>query len=83
MAIKSGDICIIVGEVKGCEANVGAYVTVTEPDGLAWRFKDASRPLLGEFFSGITWCRCRCRCGCGCWPHFRFNPYGFLTKLQM
>ncbi|MBC7602278.1 hypothetical protein RCH10_003827 [Variovorax sp. GrIS 2.14] len=52
MAIKSGDICIVVGEVKGCEANIGAYLTVTEPDGLAWRFKDASRPLVGEFVFG-------------------------------
>jgi hypothetical protein len=26
MAIKSRDICIIVREVKGCDANVGAYL---------------------------------------------------------
>lgn len=40
--------CLVVGEDRGCEANIGATLTITERDPGepgAWLFKDASRPL--------------------------------------
>lgn len=51
--LKPGMRCLIIGEDRGCEANIGATLTITEQDPypepgepLAWLFKDASRPLL-------------------------------------
>lgn len=47
---QPGDRCLIVGDVPGCECNIGAEVTVTSRVAFvrptAWEFKDASRPLL-------------------------------------
>lgn len=53
---EPGDRCVIVAEVPGCEANIGATLTVVAldvnirlPGGTtvrAWSFKDASRPLV-------------------------------------
>lgn len=41
--------CLVIGEDRGCEANIGATLTITERDPDepgAWLFKDASRPLV-------------------------------------
>lgn len=52
---EPGARCIVIGEHRGYECNIGALVTLTEKfDGVnvfnqplsAWRFKEASRPLL-------------------------------------
>ncbi|CAN7326370.1 hypothetical protein LJR084_001892 [Variovorax sp. LjRoot84] len=49
MNCKPNDICVVVGEVPGCECNIGAQVRVTRriPFGGAdaWEFEEASRPL--------------------------------------
>jgi len=47
--LKPGMRCILVGEDRGCEANIGALVTITQLDDVqppAWLFKDATRPLV-------------------------------------
>jgi hypothetical protein len=48
---KPDQRCLVIGDVRSCECNVGATVTVVEvipppgPMRPAWVFKDASRPL--------------------------------------
>lgn len=50
--LKPGMRCVIIGEERGCEANIGALVTITRPapclpgEPARWLFKDASRPLV-------------------------------------
>lgn len=48
---RPGQVCVIIGEVEGCEANIGAMITVIELQNMpmldpVWSFKDASRPLV-------------------------------------
>lgn len=49
MRCEPGDICIVVADVPGCEANIGAQLRVVRlmpfVDVNAWEFEDASRPL--------------------------------------
>lgn len=49
MRCRPNEICIVIGEVRGCEVNIGAHVRVLEmiaesPEA-AWTFEDASRPV--------------------------------------
>jgi hypothetical protein len=53
---KPGQVCIIIGESAGCEANIGALLTVVEllqlPDiDPVWTFIDASRPLVTAMYN--------------------------------
>lgn len=52
---KLGDRCIIVGEIPGCEENIGAILTVSNfiDDEIAWEFEAASRPLKMHGPGGI------------------------------
>lgn len=47
--VKPGDLAIVVNEHESCLCNIGAILTVCEPDPHLppgyWCFKDASRPL--------------------------------------
>lgn len=48
---KPNERCLVIGDVPGCECNIGAMVTVvrivppTRDVKPAWIFKDSSRPL--------------------------------------
>jgi hypothetical protein len=48
---QPGDRCIIIGDVRGCDCNIGATLTVTHlappVEGMppAWLFCDVSRPI--------------------------------------
>lgn len=48
--IKAGERCLVVGEVAGCECNIGAMVIVCVYDAVdkSWTFRDASRLIKCE-----------------------------------
>lgn len=46
MKCEAGDLCVIIGEDRGCECNIGAMLRVTQKGRNGeWVFEKASRPL--------------------------------------